>query len=37
MQNISPTLFDHVSHTIFDEKIHDPSFAIKDNCLTNSK
>jgi hypothetical protein len=37
IQNISPTLFDHISHTIFEDKIHNPMFAIIDNHSTNTK
>jgi hypothetical protein len=36
-QNISLALFDHVSHTIFEDKTHNPSFVVVDNHSTNSK
>jgi len=36
-QNITLALFDHVSHTIYEAKTHNPSFVVIDNCSTDSK
>jgi hypothetical protein len=37
IQDISPTLFDHISHTIFEDKIHNPMFTIIDNHSIDTK